>query len=818
MPTSLRHALRSLKRTPVFTVAAILTLALGIGSVAATFAIVYGVLLAPLPYGHPERLISVGLMPRSAELQRIQQPPAVYFTYKRYARRLEDIGFYRTGSGNIWGTDGNNDPERVTATWVTSSTLPLLQVKPLLGRSFTNDEDRPNSQMVAIISASIWRSRFHSANDVIGKKLYVNSILREIVGVMPEHFVFPDADTRIWLPTRLDPNSPVVGDFTYWSVARLAPGATPDDAQRELGAIFPRVAELYPRLESGTTTAAWVEQARPTPIAVPLRDEVTNGIAQTLWILAAASGLVLLVAWANVANLLLIRADGRQLELAVREALGASRFRIVTHFLGESFLLTATAGAVALLGAWAAVRALVAFGPADVPRLAELHVGFTTVAFVVAVSILGAIVCGAMPAFRIRRASLSINLRDGGRSETAGQTRQRLRGAIAVLQIAVALVIVAGSALLLRTFQRLYQERPGFDAANVMTIWTQLPFARYGDSSAVRFYAQLTEAVGKLPAVRAAGLTTRLPLGTGETHQMSFRIEGDGRVLSLPTHAIDDGYFTTMRIPLIVGRGFQRIGVQRDGDVVISRRAATTIWNDPTGRAAVGKRLTLSPSGPTYTVIGVVDDVRDHDLATAPAATIYVPQVVPINPSVELGARRTMALVVKTAGPPAASVADVRRIVRDLDPTVPIFNVEAMTDVVRASTARLSLTLMLMSAAAAITLVLGTIGLYGVMAYMVALRTREFGVRVALGADPQRLARGVAIRGLVLTAGGIGAGFVLYALAAPFLRASLYGVTPTDPATLVGATFALVVTASLASWFPARRAALVDPAEALRAE
>jgi hypothetical protein len=273
-----------------------------------------------------------------------------------------------------------------------------------------------------------------------------------------------------------------------------------------------------------------------------------------------------------------------------------------------------------------------------------------------------------------------------------------------------------------------------------------------------------------------------------------------------------------MRIPLIVGRGFQRIGVQRDGDVVISRRAATTIWNDPTGRAAVGKRLTLSPSGPTYAVIGVVGDVRDHDLATAPAATIYVPQVVPVNPSVELGARRTMALVVKTAGPPAASVADVRRIVRDLDPTVPIFNVEAMTDVVRASTARLSLTLMLMSAAAAITLVLGTIGLYGVMAYMVALRTREFGVRVALGADPQRLARGVAMRGLVLTAGGIGAGFVLYALAAPFLRAFLYGVTPTDPATLVGATFALVATASLASWFPARRAALVDPAEALRAE
>ena len=818
MPTSLRHALRSLGRTPAFTAAATLTLVLGIASVAATFAIVDGVLLAPLPYGRPDRLVSVALGLRTAELQRIQQPLGVYLTYKRLARRIDDVGFYRTGNANIW-TDADGDaPERVTATWVTASTIPLLEVKPIIGRPFTAEEDRAGGPNVVILGASVWRTRFHGARDVVGKILNVNSVPRTIVGVMPERFVFPAADTRLWLPARVDPTSTVVGDFSYSGVARLADGATPADAQRDLATVLPHVAELFPRLESGTPTSDWLAEAGPQPVVLPLRDEVTNEIARTLWMLALAGGLVLLVAWANVTNLMLIRADGRQLELAVREALGASRLRIVTHFLGESAVLATIAGAIALLATWGAVRALVAFGPADVPRLGELRVGLTTVAFVAVVSIVGAIICGALPAFRIRRATLSINLRDGGRGDTAGRTRQRLRATIAALQIAVALVVTAGSALLLRTFHRLYEEQPGFDVANVMTIWTQLPFARYGDSSSVNFYARLNDAVRQLPSVLATGLTNRLPIGGGESYELSFRADGDGRTISLPAYAIDDGYFAAMRIPLVAGHVFRRVGEQRDGDVIISRRTAAMLWNDAGGTTALGRRLTLTPSGPSYTVVGVVGDVRDQDLATAPSAVVYTPQAVPTGSTTEPRARRTMALVVRTAGPPAAVVSSVRRIVRDLDPTVPIFNVESMSDVVRASTARLSLTLMLMSAAAVITLLLGTIGLYGVMAYMVALRTREFGVRVALGANPDQLARTVAMRGLTLVASGIGAGFVLYAIAAPFLRAFLYGVTPSDPVTLAAATLALVATASIASWLPARRAARVDPADALRAE
>jgi predicted permease len=676
----------------------------------------------------------------------------------------------------------------------------------------------PDVNNVVIISDYLWRTRFNSAPDVLGKTLYVNALPRQIVGVMPSGFVFPDADTRLWLPTRLDPSSTNLGDFTYQGVARLAPGATPNDAQRELAALMPRVAELFPRLESGTPTADWIDQEQPTPVVAPLREEVTNGIARTLWMLAAAAGLVLLVALANVANLMLIRADGRQLELAVREALGAGRWRIVTHFLGESILLVASAGVLALLGAWGAVRALVAFGPADVPRLSEVSVGLTTVAFIVAVSVVAAVVCGVVPAIRVRRANLSINLRDGGRAETGSKARQRLRSTIAALQIAVALVVSAGSVLLLRTFDRLHQERPGFDDTNVTTMRTQLPFARYGDSATVAFYGRFNEAVRQLPGVRAAGLTSNLPLAGGESGNLSFGIEGERRVVSLPIDVIDDGYFEAMRIPLLAGRGFQKLGVQRDGDIIISRRAAMTMWRDPRGVAALGRRLVLSPAGPAYTVVGVAGDVRGHDQGTAPTPTINKPLVAPTDRVNEPSARRTMALVVNTSEPSAAVVENVRRVVRELDPTVPIFNVASMSDVVRASTARLSLTLMLMSAAAAITLVLGTIGLYGVMAYMVALRTREFGVRMALGADPRGLTRTVAVRGLRLVAGGIVAGFVLYAMAAPFMRAFLYGVTPTDPLTLIAVTLALALTASIASWIPARKAARVDPADALRSE
>jgi predicted permease len=811
------RAFRTLRRTPAFTATAILTLVLGIGSVAAMFSIVHGVLLAPLPYPDAGRLVSISLTMRAPELRRIEAPLAAYSAYTRFTRRLENVGFYRTGSGNIAG-DPSNETERVTATWVTASTFATLGVPPLMGRWISAGENEPNGLSSAVLSESLWRSRFRGARDVVGTIVYINNVPRTIVGVMPDGFQFPSPATRVWLPARFDADRSVVTDFSYSAVGRLPDGVTTVEAQHELASVLPRLAELSPRMESGVSTSDWLAQSKPSPSVISLRDDVTAGIAKTLWILSAAAALVLIVACANVANLMLVRADSRQVELAVRQALGASRLQILLHFLGESVVLAATSAAAALAMAWGAVRALVAFGPADVPRLGELAIGPAAIGFTLLVAGATAVFCSVVPAFRARPSSLSINLREGGRTGTAGKARQRLRGMMAALQIAGALVVLATSLLLLRTFAKLSRVQPGFDGANVVTFWTQLPFRGYGaDSSAVNFYGRLVASVAGLPGVRAAGVTSRLPMGSGESIQRSFRID-DGRTISVPTFVVDDGYLKAMGIPLLAGRAFGRIGEQRDGEVIISQRAAVTLWHDSTGRSALGKQIRSVPAGPPYTVIGVAGDVRYADLADSPAADFYVPQAVAIDAGNEPSARHTLALVVKTTGPPSAIVTPVRRIVRDLEPRVATFDVRTMDEVVAASTARLSLTLVLMSAAAVITLALGAIGLYGVTAYMVALRTRELGLRVALGADPRRLARTVASKGLVLIAVGVGVGLLLFAGVSQFLRSFLYDVSPGDPLTLAVATLGLVLTASLANWVPARRAARVDPAETLRAE
>lgn len=821
----IRHAVRSLKRAPVFTITAILSLVLGIASVGTMFAIVYGVLLAPLPYGEPERLVSIGL--QTPESGWIGQPPALQVTYTELAQTLDGVGFHRTGSTNLW-TEGSDDgAQSVIATWVTASMMPLLQTPPLLGRTFTADEELRGGPNAVILSESEWRSRFNAATDVIGKTLMVNSVAREIVGVMPARFSFPTSATRVWLPAKRVDNA-TVGDFAYAGVARLAPGATVEQAQRELVAILPSVAESFPRLEatamdraqgrvSGSSTATWIAEVNPTPVVEPLRDRITGGISRTLWMLAAAAGLVLLVAWANVANLLLIRADVRQAEFAIRAAVGASRLHTITYYFAEALLLGAAAGALALLMVVGAVEALVAFGPAGIPRLAELGVGLPTVGFIALITAAGVIVCAAVPAGHSWRTCLTRNLREGGRGASSGKSRLRLRAALTTLQIAVALVVTIGSALLLRTAYGLYQVDPGFDTTEVTTLRIQLPAARYDGAGSVAFFARLTEEVRQLPSVHSAGVTMKVPL-SGGTIEQTLRIDIEGTTRLLPVLAVDNGYFATMSIPLISGRGFRPLDLERGTDIIISRRTAAILFGDPEGSAAVGKQLTLARSGLVYTVIGVVGDARYEDLATPPAAMVYRPLVVPTDPSVEPGVRGNMALVVKSSEAIGTLAPAIRGIVHRLDPTVAIYNVEAMSDVVRASTARLSLVLALITTAAAITLVLGTIGLYGVMAYMVALRTREFGVRVALGADPKRIARLVATRGLMLTASGVAAGFALYALATPFLKAYLFGVTMSDPATLVGATLVLLATATLASWLPARRAARVDPAQALRAE
>ncbi len=821
---SVRHALRSLRRTPAFTLAAAFTLLIGIGAAVAIFAVVNGVLLKPLPYGTPDRLVATlhDLPPLS--FSRANQTAGLYFTYKKLARSIENIGVYQDGAVNVADPGGASEPQRLGSTWITASLIPTLGVSPILGRTFTEAEDRPHGPDLVILSEGLWRTRFGADRAVIGKSLEVNGLTRQVIGVMPERFRFPAATTQLWLPLQLDPAAAFPGGFSYNGVARLRPGVSIPDAERDFAAVLPRLVELFPNFAPGVSSQMLLDQAKPKPVLLPLHEDVTGGISRTLWIVAGAAALVLLVACANVANLLLVRADQRQRELALREALGAGRRRILAHFLVEAGLLSALAGAGGLAVAWLAIRTLAAGGPAGIPRLAELHIDAATLGFTFILGLLVALVCAGVPALRLGRSrELSIALHEGGRGGTAGKARHRLRGAMVAFQVALALVVLAGSGLLLRTFQRLHAVQPGFDAEHVATFWMGLPLARYpNDSSIVRFYAQLTARVAALPDVRGVGLTSRLPLLSRGMNQNPFYVENDRssdtRIPPLQLYTTTDGgYFRTLGIPLLAGRTFEPLDRQRDLEAIISQHTAETFWKDPSGRAALGKRFRELPGGPWRTIVGVVGNVRDTALAAPPTPVVYLPQV-PAGDSLYSYVYRTMALVVRTGGEPSAVTTEVQRAVRELDPTLPTFDVRPMSAVLGESTARLSFTLIILGGAAAVTLLLGGIGLYGVLAYLVTLRTRELGVRIALGALPGTVARMITRQGLVLSLVGIGCGLAIFALAARFLRSFLYGVSAADPLTLAAAVLTLLVVATLASWIPARRAARVDPATTLKAE
>jgi len=819
-----RLAWRSLRRTPVFTAAAVLTLAIGIGASAAIFAVVNGILLRPLPYGHPEQLVGVWNNLPPLSLQHAGQTSATYFTFKRFAKSVSGIAAYNDGSVAITDPGGIAEPRRLAAGFITANLIPLLQLSPEIGRSFTAEEDQPHGPPAVIISDAIWRSRFGASARVLGQTLHVDGVAHRIVGVMPARFRFPNADTELWLPLALDPANPFPGGFNYNAVARLRAGVSTAIAQREFRTVLPRVVDVSPMMEPNVPTQALLDQAQPQPVVTPMRADVIGGIAPTLWVVAGTAGLLLLVACANVANLILVRTDARQRELAVRAALGAGRARVLGHFLTESVVLAAMAGALGLLIAAVGVQALVHAGPSELPRLADVRLDGWVVLFTLVVTALIAAACSAIPATRVGRTELASVLREGGRGGTSGRARHRVRGALVAAQIALALVVLAGSGLLLRSFQRLHAVQPGWNADHLATLWVSLPELRYpGDSSVARFYSQLATRVAALPGVRAVGLASRLPLASHGENSGPIWVEGDASAaLKIPPLQLfittDGGFFHTMGIPLLAGRTFLPIdGGQHGNEAIVNRVTAERFWHDSTGERALGKRFQTLPQGPWYTVIGVVASAHDSSLQTPPAPTVYFPEVPPSD-TVADQLTRTMALVVRSSDDPAAIVKPVQQIVRTMDPALPLFDVSPMSALVRGSLARLSFTMLVIGVAAIITLLLGSIGLYGVIAYIVSLRTRELGVRIALGATPDVIGRMVTRQGLALTLAGMAAGLVLFALVAHFIRSLLYGVAPSDPVTLVVVSLVLILVAVLASWIPARRAARTDPMEALRAE
>jgi putative ABC transport system permease protein len=812
MRHELQVALRSLGRTPGFTAVAVLTLALGVGATTAVFTLVDSVLLRALPYPASERILSVQHEAQAGEMQ-MPMSPGLYLLYAEHARSLSAIALHTSSVMNL---TGEGEAERVTGRAVTASLHDVLGVTPSLGRPLIPADNEPGAEPVVLLSHGLWQSRFGGDPEAVGRTVVMNGVSREIVGVMPHGFAFPDDEARFWVPQTVNPDASLAA-FVSHGIARMAPGATPERVHGELEGIIARMGELLP--EAGPMVGL-MHEAQLTPRISTLKEAVVGDLTRTMWTLLGLVAIVLLIACANVANLLLVRAEARQRELAVRQALGASRWALGRPFLAESLVLALAGGIMGVAIAALAVRMTIALAPENLPRMSEVGMDLRVLAFAAAVSVVAAVGSGMLPLRRHGRGDLSTELREGGaRGGTTGKKRHRVRNALVVSQVVLALVLLVGSGLMFRSFVALMAVDPGFDRDGILAVQVSIPPAEVAESRAVEeLFRQLRERLGSQPGVVSVSAASTVPLG-GQINFMSHGLEdfptGEGELPHMAhVTQVDPGYFETLGIPVVDGRTLGD-GDAADGfrGLVVSRAYAERWWP---GASALGRRLSVLGGGGTWEIVGVVEDVRHRGLQEDPEEILYVPTLT--GGAAEPQVARTRELLVRVAGEPIAFVPTVRREVRELNSHLPVSNPRSLEDVARASAAATSFTMAILGAASLVALLLGLIGIYGVVSYVVSQRTREIGVRMALGASGASVTRMVVGQGVGLAGIGVVAGLIIAFWASRLMDSLLYGVSSQDPVTygLVGAT--LLVVAALASWLPARRAAAVDPATALRQE
>jgi predicted permease len=799
--TDLRHAMRSLRRTPGFTAVSIGTLGLAIGATAAMFAVVHTVLIDPLPYANVGRLVHIAASaPGSGMPDEFGVSSEFLVQYRERSKLLEDISTYNSFTNTLRVGD---HVERIRMSWPTNSLFSTLGARPILGRLPTaEDEER-----VIVISHALWTSWFSNDPAVVGQTVDVGGGRRTIVGVMGREFKFPNDGTLLWISSTIQPEQIRPGQFGQPLVARVKPGITPEQLARELTSLSKQLPE---RFGGSPSYARLIGQHRA--IVRTLEEQMFGRVSSSLWVLLGAVGIVLLIACANVANLFMVRAEGRQRDLAVRRAIGAARGQLIRSQMAEALVVAAGAGAVAMALARVGLPVLLRFAPRDIPRLDEVHVTPTTLLFTLGVALLAALACGLVPAVRASSPDLS-RLREGGR----GSTRRRgwARDGLVVAQTALALVLLIGSGLLVRSFRALRQVDPGYSTENIFTFQIAPEGASLTDGpSFARFDLQFMDRLRQLPGVETVGLVENIPLNEG-TATARFRTEDSaadpdgGTVLNFTFEAGD--YFKAMSIDVLAGRPLEandHLASQRN--IVISRSAANLMWP---GKDAVGRRL-RGDSTTTWTVVGVVEDVMQNSFRDPPQPLVYFPLV---GPTPRSWAISSPAYVVKTRR--AETIApEIRALVRDVAPSAPMYRVFTMAGLAKDSMMQLSFTLLTLGIASTLALILGAVVIYGVLSYVVAQRTREIGVRMALGAEAGRVRRMVVVQGARVVTVGVAIG-VASALA--FTRALgglLYGVKAVDAATFVGMSAAMVAIGLLASYVPARRASRVDPIESLRGD
>jgi predicted permease len=822
----LRHSVRTLRHSPTFTIVALLTLAIGIGATTAVFSVVNSVLLKPLAYPHAEELVAVwhkapgaaGLSTISGDLR---LSPSMYFTYAERNRTFQAFGLWFAASNTVTGLA---EPEQVPTLLITDGTLQALGVQPVLGRWLAAGDQAPGAAQVVMLGYGYWQRRFGGDRSVIGRGITVESRPREIIGVMPARFGIVNTEPDLIVPIAFDRSRTILPGFGFQGIARLKPGVTIAEASADVVRMVPIWMTSWPA--APTVNPRVYESWRIAPALRFLKQDVVGNISGTLWLLMGTIGIVLMIACANVANLLLVRAEARQQELAVRAALGAGRGRIVRALLIESLLLGFMGGAFGLAIAYGGLHALVAMGPANLPRVSEISIDAQALTFTVIVSFVSGLLFGLLPALRYAAPPVAVGLRRSGRTMSDSKERHRARNILVVAQIALALVLLVSSGLMIRTFRALRSVEPGFThAEQLQTMKISIPASLVPEPARVgRLQNDLVEKLAAIPGVTSVGFATAMHMEAIVPNWDAIRIEGatypSGEVPPLRLFkSVSPGFFQTTGTRLIAGRDYTWSDLYGSRLVVIvSANLAREAWGS--AQAAVGKRIHTIESSPWSEVIGVVEDVHDTGVDAAAPAIVYWPSA---GPSRFAGGQptvpRTVTFAIRSGRAGAESfLNEVRQAVWSVNASLPVASVRTLQEVYDQSMARTSFTLVMLAIAGAMALVLGIVGIYGVISYAVSQRTREIGIRMALGAQAGELKRMFVGHGLRLAGVGVPIGLIAAAGLTRLMGSLLYGISPLDPTTYAAVPFVLVTAAVIASYLPARRAAAVDPVEALKSE
>jgi predicted permease len=803
----------------MFTAIALFTLAAGIGANTAVFSVVEGVLLKPLPFPQADRLVGVWHTAPGVNIPQVNMGPSNYFVYRDQSHTFQDIGLYQYDSVSVTGT---GEPEQVLGLDVTEGTLPILGISPLLGRTFTHQDVAPGAPKTVVLSYAYWQRKFGGKPSAVGQTIRVDGEPRLIIGVLPERFHFLDEVVELILPLQLDRNKIYLGSFSYEGVARLKPGATIAEANADVKRMLPIVMRTFPA-PPGLSLELF-KKANIGPDVHPLKQDVIGQIGTLLWVLMGSIGLVLLIACANVANLLLVRAEGRQQELTIRAALGATRGQIARDLLLESLVLGLMGSVLGLGLAFGALRLLVAMAPSGLPRIGDIGIDGPVLLFTLGVSILASLLFGAVPVLKYAGSHAGTGLREGGRTLSQSRERHRARNVLVTVQVALAFVLLVCSGLMIRTFRALTDVNPGISHADkVQTFRIYIPETEVKkDEDVLAMQQEMLRKVAAVPGVTSAGLTTSVPMDNNNWMDPIFAEDHSYAPGELPPICrfamISPEFFSTMGTPVIAGRIFTWSEASSEIPIaVISAGMARQYWGSPA--AALGKRIRVSTKDDWREVIGVVADVHDRGMNQPPTPTVYWPLLLKNFESNATTMRRGVAFTVRS--PRAGSVElmnELRQAVWSVDANLPAYRVHTADYYYQRSMARTSFTLVMLGIAGAMALLLGTVGLYGVIAYSVTQRTREIGIRMALGAREEQLTGMFVRQGLLLTGIGVVCGLGAAIAVMRLMTSLLFKVNPIDPITYAAVMVGLAATAFLASYLPSRRARSVDPVVALRAE